>query len=127
MSTNFKQTPEEAMRDVTTDMIRRAIRLARRKRRTVYISKTSNGKRTDIATLDPSTRDGAEKLTAYLTPVARHYTFSGLGAPEEEGAINWRTINLPPWKRPLVLLLVALTFVMKGTPAKNKVYRLMGM
>ena len=118
--------PDMVMRQVTTDMIRRAIRLARKKQRSVFISKTANGKGVDIATLDPDTVDGQERLKAYLTAGQRHYTFSGLGAPEEANAINWRQINLPSGRRVLVLLQVAVSFFMKGTPLKNRLYRWMG-
>lgn len=114
------------MRRVTEDMILRAIRLANKMGRSVYISKTANGKRVDVATLDPRTPEGTKSLDAYLSPVQRHYTFSGLGSPEERDAINWRQINLPPVRRVLVQLQVALSFVMKGTPLKNSLYRSMG-
>ena len=119
-------TPEQAMREVTIDIIRRAVRKGRKKHRHVYISKTAKGKAIDLETLDPSTEEGTKRLEAFLTPIARHYTISGLGAPEEPNAINWRTINLPPWKRILMMVLVGISFVMKGTPLKNGVYRLMG-
>jgi acetyltransferase-like isoleucine patch superfamily enzyme len=115
------------MRTVTIDIIQRAIRMGRKKGRAVYISKTSKGKQTDVRTLDPETPEGAKALDAYLTPIGRHYTISGLGAPEEENAINWRTINLPIGRKVLVMILVAISFVMKGTPLKNKLYRLMGV
>lgn len=118
--------PDRVMREVTTDMIVRALRLARKKGRTIHISKTANGKGVDIATLDPGTREGAERLTAYLTPGQRYYTFSGLGAPEEPNAINWRQINLPFGRRILVLFQVGVSFFMKGTPLKNRLYRWMG-
>lgn len=118
--------PDRVMREVTTDMIVRALRLARKKRRTIHISKTANGKGVDIATLDPATADGAGRLKAYLTPGQRYYTFSGLGAPEEPNAINWRQINLPSCRRVLVLFQVGISFFMKGTPLKNKLYRWMG-
>lgn len=118
--------PDQVMRAVTTDMVRRALRLARKRGRTISISKTANGKGVDIATLDPDSHDGAGRLAAYLTPGQRYYTFSGLGAPEEPGAINWRLINLPFHRRVLVLFQVALSFFMKGTPLKNRLYRWMG-
>jgi len=120
-------TPEEVMREVTTDIIHRAIAMGRKKGRKVYISKTARGKAIDVETLNPSTDEGATALAAFLTPTGRHYTISGLGAPEEKNAINWRTINLPFHRRILVMILVAISFVMKGTPLKNKLYRLMGV
>lgn len=126
MATPQDETPEQAMRRVTEDMILRAIKLGKKKGRHLFISKTANGKRTDLATLDPRTTEGKKNLEAYLTPIQRHYTFSGLGAPEEPDAINWRLINLPPWRRFLVQFQVAVSFVMKGNPFKIRWYRWMG-
>lgn len=120
------RTPDAVMRAVTEDMIRRAVKMGRKKGRTVYISKTSKGKAIDVAALNPDTPEGRNALNAFLTPVGRHYTITGLGAPDEPNSINWRTINLSPFRKVFVLLLVALTFIMKGTPFKNRVYRLMG-
>ena len=93
-------TPEEVMREVTVDIIRRAIPMAKRAKRTISISKTARGKGMDVTTLDPGTAEGAQRLNAFLTPVQRHYTFSGLGAPEEPDAINWRAMCLPHVRRP---------------------------
>ncbi len=119
-------TPEEVMREVTVDIIRRAIHLGKKHHRTITISKTARGKGRDVATLDPRTPEGTERLEAFLTPVQRHYTFSGLGAPEEPDAINWRTICLPLPRRILLLCQVGVSFIMKGTPFKNRWYRWMG-
>lgn len=127
MSIKPAESPDVVMRRVTEDMIRRAIRLGKRKQRTVFISKTSNGKKTDLRDLDPDTTEGARNLASYLGSASRHYTFSGLGAPEEANAINWRTINLPLARRVFVLVLVGISFLMKGTPLKNRLYRLMGV
>lgn len=120
-------TPQAVMRAVTEDMIRRAIKRGRRKGRTICISKAANGRTTPVAALNPDTPEGRKNLNAYLTPVGRHYTISGLGAPEEKNAVNWRTIDLSLGRRILLMALVALTFVMKGTPLKNRLYRLMGV
>jgi hypothetical protein len=120
-------TPEAAMRVATEDIIRRSIKKARKRKRTVYISKTARGKGVDMESLDPGTPEGRENLERFLNHVARHYTISGLGAPEEKNAISWRAINLPLGRRLLVVVLLMVTFVMKGTPLKNKVYRLMGV
>ena len=121
-----KITPEASMREATEDIIRRAIKRGRQKKRAVYISKSANGRTTAVESLNPDTPEGRKKLDAYLTPIGRHYTISGLGAPEEENAISWRTINLPLGRRVLVGVLVSVSFVLKGTPLKNKIYRLMG-
>ena len=120
------ETPEQVMREVTTDIILRALKLARRKRRTVFISKTANGKGVDITTLDPRRREGKANLEKFLASPARHYMVSGLGAPEEPNAINWRQVNLPRLRKILVLFQVGLSFFMKGTPFKNRWYRWMG-
>ena len=119
-------TPEEAMRAVTEDIILRAARMARKKGRTVFISKTARGEGVDVTTLDQRTPEGRKNLDAYLTPIRRHYTFSGLGAPEESNAIRWRSLNLPVWRRLLVGLQVTVSLFMKGTPLKNRLYRWMG-
>jgi hypothetical protein len=114
------------MRDVTTDIIVRAIKLGRRKRRTIFISKTANGQGVDITTLDSRTEAGKANLNAFLRSPARHYTISGLGAPEDANAINWRQLNLSPSRKILALFQVAVSIFMKGTPFKNKWYRWMG-
>ncbi|MEI8191837.1 MAG: hypothetical protein WCI75_19160 [candidate division NC10 bacterium] len=119
-------TPEDAMRAVTEEIVLRAVRMARKRGRSVYICKTARGKGVDVAALDPRTSEGKKRLDAFLTPVRRHYTVSGLGDPEEKNAINWRSLNLPLRRRILVLLQVAVSFVMKGTPLKNRLYRWMG-
>jgi hypothetical protein len=120
------ETPEEVMRDVTVDIIRRALRQAQRKKRTITICKTAKGKGVDVTSLNPGTPDGAERLAAFLTPVQRHYTIAGLGAPEEPQAINWRSLCLPLSRRMLLLFQVSVSFVLKGTPFKNRWYRWMG-
>jgi len=119
-------SPESVMRDVTRQLIRRAIRLGRKRRRSICISKTAKGKPVPVESLNPDTAEGLKNLDSFLTSSGRHYTISGLGAPEEKGAINWRTLNQPLRRRILLQFLVALSFVMKGTPLKNKLYRLMG-
>ncbi len=126
MATHHPETAESVMREVTEEIIRRAIKLGRRKRRTIFISKTARGTGVAVDTLDPSTPEGMQNLRSFLTPVGRQYTLSGLGAPEEKNAVNWRTLNLPLRRRILLMFLVAVSFAMKGTPLKNRVYRLMG-
>ncbi len=114
------------MRAVTEDIILRAIKLAKKRGRTICISKTSRGRGVDVATLDPRTPAGRANLDAYLTPIHRHYSISGLGDPEEKNAINWRALNLPLGRRVLAQLQVAASLLMKGTPLKNALYRWMG-
>jgi len=125
---NFRQapTPDDVMRRVTEDIIRRAIKRSRKSGRQIIISKSAKGKGVDVSDLDPDAPEGRERLDGFLRQVGRHYTISGLGSPEDPDAVNWRTINLPFWRRVFVLVLVGVTFLMKGTPLKNRVYRLMG-
>ena len=120
------QTPEEAMREVTKDIILRAIKLAKKKGRTITNGKAARGRGIDVATLDPRTPEGRKRLEAFLTPVRRHYTWSGLGAQDESNAISWRSLNLPLWRRALVGLQLTVSLFMKGTPLKNRLYRWMG-
>jgi hypothetical protein len=115
------------MRRVTIEIIGRAIRFSRRKRRTIRISKTSGGKGIDVRTLDARTEAGRVALEEFLSPVKRQYTVSGLGAAEEPGAVNWRRLNLPLGRRLLLSLQIAVSVLMRGTPAKNRWYRWMGV
>jgi len=119
------QTPEEAMREVAKEIILRAIKMAKRKGRTIS-SKAAWGRGVDVATLDPRTPEGSRRLEAFLTPVRRQYTWYGLGPPEESNAVSWRSLNLPLWRRGLVRFLVTVSLFMKGTPLKNILYRWMG-
>jgi acetyltransferase-like isoleucine patch superfamily enzyme len=119
--------PEDVMRRVTIEIIGRAIRLGRKNARTIRISKTSGGKGVDVTTLDPATEAGRAQLEDFLSPVKRQYTVSGLGAAQEAGAVNWRRLNLPLGKRVLRLLQVAVSIFMRGGPAKNRLYRWMGV
>jgi len=121
------KSPEDVMKMVTTEIIRRAITYGNKKNRIIRISKTSGGKGVDVRILDARTDEGSKNLEAFFKIVKRHYTISGLGAPEEKNAVNWRALNLPLWRRILLLFQVAVSFYMKGTPAKNRFYRWMGV
>ncbi len=126
MSPPHPDTPESVIREVTEELIRRAIRLGRKKRRAIFISKTAKGRAVPVESLNPDTFKGRKNLDSFRTSFARHYTISGLGAPEEKDSINWRCLNHSLGRRVLLQLLVMLSFVMKGSPLKNKLYRLMG-
>lgn len=121
------ESPEQALRRVTIEIIVRAIRLGRKKKRRIFIAKTARGRGVAVETLDPSTPEGRAELDKFFKRRARHYTVSGLGAPEEKNAINWRALNAPFWRRLWLLLAVGLTLFLKGNPFKNRVYRLMGV
>ena len=47
------KSPEEVIKMVTIEIIERAIKLGKKKNRSVYISKTSGGKGVDVNTLNP--------------------------------------------------------------------------
>jgi len=121
------KSPEEVIRMVTIEIISRAIKLGKKKNRTIYISKTSGGKGVDVNTLNPKTAEGRENLEKFFKPIKRHYTVRGLGKPEEKNAINWRKVNVPTWRRILLLIQVGISFLFKGTPAKIKFFRWMGV
>jgi len=127
VSATFHETPEQAMRRVTAEIIRRGLKLGRRKHRTIYISKTSRGQGIPLSDLDPATPEGKQRLEAFLAKPARYYTVSGLGAPEEQDAIHWRDLNLPPFRRLKLQVMVGISFLLKGTPFKNRFYRVMGV
>ena len=118
--------PEEIIKMVTLEIIERAIKLGRRKNRTIMISKTSGGQGVDVCTLNPGTEEGRKNLKAFFKITKRFYTFSGLGSPEEKNAINWRKLNLPLGRRLLLGFQVIVSLVLKGTPFKNKFYKWMG-
>lgn len=119
------KTPEGVIRQVTMEIIVRAINFGKKKNRTIFISKTSGGKGTDVRTLNPNTKEGKESLEKFFSPIRRYYTFSGLGSHEEPNAINWRVLNLPFFRRILLVFQVAVPFFLKGTSSKNKLYRWM--
>jgi hypothetical protein len=127
ISHKSESAPDAVMRDVTTRIIRRAIRLGRRKGREVRISKTAKGRGVPVEDLNPDTPEGRLRLQAFLSGGGRHYTISGLGAPEEPDAVNWRVLNLPFARRLTLQVLVGISFLMKASPLKNALYRLMGV
>lgn len=127
MNKYANKTPEEVIKLVTTEIIERAIKLGNKKNRFIYISITSGGKGIDVKTLNPKTDEGNANLEKFFSPVRKHYTFSGLGSQEEKNSINWRKLNLPFPRRTLLTFQVLISFLLKGTPFKNKFYRWMGV
>lgn len=127
MKKYLNKSPEEVIKIVTIEIIERAIKLGKKNKRIISISKTSGGKGTDVNELNPKTIEGKENLEKFLTPIRRHYTIAGLGSIEEKNSINWRVLNLPFGRRILLVFQVGLSFVLKGTAFKNKIYRWMGV
>ena len=120
------QEPLEVMRRVTTEILGRAIRYARKSGRKITISKTSGGRGVDVTTLDPRTAEGRENLEAFFSPVKRQYTIAGLGLAEEPGSVNWRKVNVGTPRRWLLMVQMVVSLLLKGTPAKNRFLRWMG-
>jgi serine acetyltransferase len=120
------QQPLEVMRRVTTEILGRAIRYARKTGRTITISKTSGGRGVDVTTLDPRTAEGQQNLEAFFRPVKRQYTIAGLGLAEEPGSVNWREVNVGTPRRWLLMMQMVVSVLLKGTPAKNRFLRWMG-
>jgi len=127
MKKYHSKSPDEVIKLVTIEIIERAIKLGRKKKRSVFISKTSGGKGVDVQTLNPKTSEGKENLEKFLTPIRRHYTISGLGSMEEKNSINWRVVNLPFCRRILLVVQVFISFLLKGSTIKNSLYRWMGV
>lgn len=120
------KTPEEVMRLVTEEIVRRGCRYSRKTGRSIYISKTSKGEGVEVTSLDPRSTEGKTRLEEFLGTVKRQYTVHGLGSPEEPNSVSWRNLNLPLWRRYLLAGQLALSMIMKGTPLKNRLYRWMG-
>ena len=114
------------MRQVTTEILGRAIRYAEKTGRTITISKTSGGRGVDVTTLDARTPEGRANLDAFFKPVKRQYTIAGLGHSEEPGSVNWRKVNVGTGRRVLLMFQMLVSMVLKGTPAKNRFLRWMG-
>jgi acetyltransferase-like isoleucine patch superfamily enzyme len=108
------KSPDQVMRLVTTEIIERAIKMGKKKGRDIRISKTSRG-------------EGVSVDTRFLKRVARSYTISGLGRPEEKNAINWRKLNVPTGRRLLLFVQVCISMVLRGSPGKIRFYRRMGV
>ncbi|MDH7499747.1 MAG: hypothetical protein QHH30_05105 [candidate division NC10 bacterium] len=115
----------ETMERVTREIIARCIKYSRRCRRDIFISKTASGKGVNVRDLDPRTPEGRIALDAFLQVPKRHYTIYGLGSPSERNAVNWRKVNLGFFRRTLNLLGIFLAMMLKGSPFKNRIYRLL--
>src|SRR5262245_56572763 len=123
----WPEPPEAVLRRVTERFLRRAIRLGRRRRREIFLAKTSRGRGVPVSRLDPDTPEGRAEIDRLFVRPPRHLTISGLGAPEEPDAINWRSL-VGGWPRRAFLLVAgSLSLFLKGTPAKNRFLRRLGV
>jgi hypothetical protein len=120
-------TPEQVMRQVTIEIIKRAIRLGKKKRRSIYISKTSGGKGIDVCHLNPEDDAGRRNLEDFFRVTRRQYTIHGLGRPEDRNSINWRKLNLPMWRRMLLQFQIIVSLALKNSSFKIAWYRWMGI
>ena len=121
------KSPEEVMKMVTAEIVKRAVYFSKKKKRDIFIKKTSGGKGINVLELNPAVDNGRKKLEEFLEPVKWFYTITGLGAPEEKNSVNWRKLNLPVWRRILLIFQVSISFILKGNAFKNKWYRWMGV
>jgi len=118
---------KETMERVTREIISRCIKYSGRKGRDIFISKTSSGKGIPVKDLDPKTLKGRAALQAFFKVPKRHYTIYGLGNPSEKNAVNWRQVNLGLFRRTINLLGIFLAMMLRGSPFKIKLYRLLGV
>jgi len=117
----------ETMERVTREIIARSIKYSRRYQRDIFISKTSSGKGMNVRDLDPKTPEGRAALEAFFRVPKRHYTIYGLGNPSERNAVNWHKVNLGLFRRTINLLGIFLAMMLKGSPFKIRLYRLLGV
>ncbi|MDD5065799.1 MAG: hypothetical protein PHF84_02005 [bacterium] len=118
---------EEKLKKVMKEIIYRAVKLGRRKKRTIYISKTPGGEKIPVEELNPATIDGRKRLEEYLGKGRLYSIVSNLGSSSEKNRINWRVVNLPLLQRVIYLLLTFFCMLMKGCELKNRFYRAMGV
>ena len=126
-SSHRPESPEAVLRRVTERFLRRAVRLGRRAGREIYLAKTSRGRGVPVSRLDPDTAEGRTELDRLFVRPPRHLTLSGLGAPEEPNAVNWRLL-VGSWPRRAFLLAAgSIALFLKGTPGKNRFLRWLGV
>ncbi len=118
---------QETMERVTREILSRCIQYSQRKGRDIFISKTSSGRGINVKELDPRTPEGRANLEAFFKVRKRHYTIYGLGNPSEKNAVNWRDVNLGWLRRTVNLLAIFSAMVLKGSPFKIRLYRLLGV
>lgn len=118
---------EKRVEKVIKEIITRAIKMGKRKNRTIYISKTMGGEKIPVNKLNPKTKPGQKNLKEFLKKKRLYYIFSNLGKPSEKNTINWRKINLPLRKRVNHMMLTLFCSMLKGCQLKNKIYRFMGV
>ncbi len=126
MNQYASKTPKEVMFSVTEEMVKRACKLSRKYKRSVLLHKSSAHAGVNVLEMNPNDLQGREKFIEFMTPIKRHYTFSGLGSPEEKNAINWRKLNLPLGRRTRLWLAMIVTQFWRGVPGKNRFLRRMG-
>jgi len=127
MSIPYNKNPEETMYLVTKELVERACRLSKKKKRNILIHKSSADKGVNVLDINPATIRGKAEFDKFLNPVKRHYTISGLGLPEEKNAINWRVLNFPWHKRLILGLNMFISLFKRGLPSKSRYLRKMGV
>jgi hypothetical protein len=121
------ETIDDALRAAVTRIVRRGIRLARKKGRTITLARSSAADPVDIRELDPDTPNGRERLEKMLRGKTNYYTFDGLGKLSDRDRIHWTALNRPLWKRVPISCLVLGAMLLRGGNLKNRLYRLAGV
>jgi len=122
-----KKEIDEKMKEVTLNMIKRAAKYSKRKKRVIFISKTARGKGTPVTDLDPRKKECHSNIELFFNKVRQRYTLSNLGKPTDKNKINWRKISLSLGKRIFYLILTTFTMAIKGSKFKNIIFRIMGI
>ncbi|MBU1078684.1 MAG: hypothetical protein KKH98_15400 [Spirochaetes bacterium] len=122
-----KLSIEEKTEKVVTEIISRAIKAGKRKKRTITIAKTIGGQQIPVDTLNPKTEEGKQNLKDFFRKVRLYYIFFNLGKPADKNFISWRIINLPLHRRVKNVVLTMICSMMKGCNLKNRIYRMMGV
>jgi hypothetical protein len=126
MAEGWAGAPETELRRFTEELVVRAIRLGRKKRRTVLLARTSRGRGLPVDRLDPRTAAGRAALDRLFLRSPRHFTVSGLGEAAEPNAINWRRLAGSFPRRSWHTLAVAVSLFLKNGPAKIRFLRWIG-
>ncbi len=122
-----QETIDDALRAAVTRIVRRGIRLARKKGRTITLARSSAAEPVDIRLLDPAAPEGRRRLEKMLKGKTNYYTFAGLGRLSEKNRVHWTALNRPLWKRlPLSCLMIG-AMLFRGGNLKNRLYRLAGV
>ena len=122
------RSPEEVIKMVTIEIIERAIKLGKKKNRSVYISKTSGGKGVEVTTLNPKQRKGVPTWNSFSKPSGAITLFTDSASRKKKMPSIVRVLNAPTWRTHTpVPSTVFAPSTMRGIPSKIKFFRKMGV